>query len=432
MSRRRTRRLLAAVAAGVTAGLALVPLATSPVAAAPAGTITMGCQTSTFPGFDWAATVDAVATTDGTETGLTLQLSNMPGIAPVPINNLDMAGSVVATVNGTDVTLTGTAKVTAAANSPVPVPPVTGRFTGTATSLDVTIKSVAYTVAGLTTKCPVSGVGAWPLSPVVVTQGVVPTPTPTPTPSSTPTASPTATPTATPTDKPTDKPTDEPGDKGGSKGKPAQGKATFACTLAPLSSDFEYATAVTVTGKRAEEGDKTVNLAVTMDPLPGIAPVPIVDGGMNVSTDLTVGGEKVTVEGHSTVNAAPKETVPMPTQTGTVSSDEDEMDVGVTAFAFAFDEMAGLTITADCTVAGGGSLSRMGVGVGAVDTSDESGSGGSGGTTTTSAAGASSTATLPKTGGADALPVVGLWALALMMLGSAALLLVQRRTRPEQ
>jgi LPXTG-motif cell wall-anchored protein len=67
-----------------------------------------------------------------------------------------------------------------------------------------------------------------------------------------------------------------------------------------------------------------------------------------------------------------------------------------------------------------------------VDTSDESGSGGSGGTTTTSAAGASSTATLPKTGGADALPVVGLWALALMMLGSAALLLVQRRTRPEQ
>ena len=173
------------------------------------------------------------------------------------------------------------------------------------------------------------------------------------------------------------------GDKGGSKGKPAQGKATFACTLAPLSSDFEYATAVTVTGKRAEEGDKTVNLAVTMDPLPGIAPVPIVDGGMNVSTDLTVGGEKVTVEGHSTVNAAPKETVPMPTQTGTVGSDEDEMDVGVTAFAFAFDEMAGLTITADCTVAGGGSLSRMGVGVGAVDTSDESGSGGSGGTTTT-------------------------------------------------
>ena len=109
--------MLAAVAAGVTAGLALVPLATSPVAAAPAGTITMGCQTSTFPGFDWAATVDAVATTDGTETGLTLQLSNMPGIAPVPINNLDMAGSVVATVNGTDVTLTGTAKVTAAANS---------------------------------------------------------------------------------------------------------------------------------------------------------------------------------------------------------------------------------------------------------------------------------------------------------------------------
>lgn len=197
------------------------------------------------------------------------------------------------------------------------------------------------------------------------------------------------------------------------EGSPAKGTASFACTLDPLGTDFDYKATVEVSGYRESAGDP-VSLTATMSDLPGIAPLPI-DGQMDVTLDLTVGAAKATLEGGADTQAPTKSPVPVPTLSGEVDLDGDQAEVKVTGFTFNFAE---LSVGADCTASD--SLGKMVVGSQPPDddgTDSGSGDGTSGG-------GTSSGGTLPKTGEPTSLPVMALWAGALLLLGTALLLLL--------
>ena len=175
------------------------------------------------------------------------------------------------------------------------------------------------------------------------------TPTPTPSESATPTAS--ASPTATTSASPSATATTA----ASNPGSPAKGRATFACTLEPLGTDFAYPADMTVSGYRAAEGDP-VSMTAEMSDMPGIAPLPI-DGQMDVTLDLEVGGAKVTLKGGAKVQSAAKQPIPVPDLTGEMELDADEAEVEVTGFTFNFAE---LSVGATCTAAD--SLGKMTVG----------------------------------------------------------------------
>ncbi|KHL15798.1 hypothetical protein CLV56_0557 [Mumia flava] len=257
----------------------------------------------------------------------------------------------------------------------------------------------------------------------VVASGDPVDPEPTTAPTTTP---PTTTPTTAPTSAPTSAATTAPTTStptAAREGEPATGDVTFACTLEPLGTEFDYPAEISVLGYRAADSDP-VTLQGELSDLPGIAPLPI-NGTMDVTLDLVAGGQDVTLSGGGHVEAATKAPVPVPVLTGEMTSEEAEIDMAVTGFTFDFPD---LDISADCT--GDAELSRMVVGSevppdggdGGGGDGDGSGGGDGGGT-------ASGGGTLPQTGGTDGLVVAALWAGALLLLGSAGLVLVPGRRR---
>lgn len=192
-------------------------------------------------------------------------------------------------------------------------------------------------------------------------------------------------------------------------GSPAKGTADFACTLEPLGTDFDYQAAIEVSGYRDSDSDP-VSLTATMSDLPGIAPLPI-DGQMDVTLDVTVGGTKTTLVGGDVVQAPTKTPVPVPDLTGEVDLSGDEAEVKVTGFTFNF---AALSVGAECVAAD--SLGTMKVGSEAPSSTNNGGN--------TSGGTSSSGGTLPKTGEPTSLPVIALWAGALILLGAAGLVLL--------
>ncbi|WP_372734130.1 hypothetical protein [Nocardioides sp.] len=196
-------------------------------------------------------------------------------------------------------------------------------------------------------------------------------------------------------------------------GSPAKGTSEFACTLDPLGTDFDYSAKMTVSGYRAHDGDP-VTLAATMSDLPGIAPLPI-DGHMDVTLDLELDGAAVTLEGGESVTAAAKQPVPVPNLAGEVEHDADEAEVMVTGFTFNFAE---LSVGADCTASQ--AMGKMTIGS-EPPVGSTGGTGGSGGTSGGTSSGGG---VLPKTGGLNSLPVLALLAGALILFGSAGVVLV--------
>lgn len=332
-------------------------------------------------------------------------MSDMSGVAPVPMTNQPFSNKLVLDVAGTAVTLNGSGTVNAAASQSFAMPDLQGTFTSSAATVAVTVTSftfrLPFTGFAFDGACtPTSGAA---LGTLTLSTGTVPTLTPTPTPTTTTSA--TATPSASTSASAT--PT-----SGTGKGKPAKGSVTFSCVLNPLNSDFDYPATITVSGYREKAADD-ISLSAKMSDLPGISPVPI-DGQMDVTLDLVVGKAKTTLKGSTHAVAGPKEKVPVPTLSGSVAGD-DEADVAVTGFTFDF---AAMSINAVCETSST-SIGTMKVGTEPID--DDGSTGGS-----TTAAGGSTTggSSLPKTGGGDALPVVGLWAVALVLLGAAGLLCV--------
>lgn len=408
--RRRTSAALGVMAAvgAVTLGVAPLPLLTGGAAAAPTvATVDLTCNLPAFNrDFDWSAEITATGVTDLTDTALTVAMSDMPGVSPVPVED-SMSATVVVDAGGSAVTLTGSERVTAAANAPVPVPDVTGIFASSAATVDLTLTSAAFVVSGIEINCVPVDDGT--IGTVEVEEGTLPTPTPTPSPS--PTTSP------TPTPKPSESPKN-------TKGVPATGTARFSCTLEELGSPFDYNPKVTVAGARAAEGDSKVTLRATFSDIPGLAPVPI-NGDMKVTASVKVGDQLVDFADTSRVNVAAKAEVPVPTLTATMTTDEVTVPVEVTAFKFDFGEMSGMSFYSDCD--GGGKLSDMTIGVGddgGTDPGDDNGDDGDpgdDGTTTPSS--------LPKTGSGAPLTVLALWSSALMLVSVALFLLLPRSRR---
>ncbi|WP_370614816.1 hypothetical protein [Mumia sp. Pv 4-285] len=385
------------------ASLAVVAAPASAAAGTPAtGEATLTCQLSGFVNrpFDYPIEVEisGYRAAEGDPVTLTADLNDMPGLSPAPIQNYQMDVTLDLEVEGAAVTLTGGGKPTAAANAPVPVPTMTGEIDSDASDLEIKVKKFTFNFPILTLRadCPAD------LALSTLTVGdETPPPTTAPT-----TAPPTTAPTtAVPT---TPAPTSK-------EGEPATGTVNFACTLS-LGSKFEYPAEMSVSGYRAKDGDP-VALQATMSDLPGMSPVPI-NGSMDFTLGLTVGGTATTLKATSTVDAAAKAEVKVPTLTGSVKASGDELDVSGKSFTFDFPSAG---IGAECT--GDGELSKLVVGDEAPEDGDDPPGGGGGG------GGDTGGEQLPKTGGTDALPVIALVASALLMMGAAGLVLVPARRR---
>ncbi len=89
---------------------------------------------------------------------LTAKMSDMPGVAPVPLD-YDVTDALALTVGGAKTTLKGKGHVTAAAKSPVPVPPLKGSVKNKKNSFAVVVTKFTFTVLGMDMTCVPTDVG---------------------------------------------------------------------------------------------------------------------------------------------------------------------------------------------------------------------------------------------------------------------------------
>ena len=142
------RRCAAVVAASalVVGASSLLSPAEAAKAAAGKGSVT-GVVPMTCNVFGTDFAYDAKIKLSGTRAkkgdkkiALKATLSDMPGVAPVPIDN-DMEATLKLKVGSTSATLKGKRHVTAAPNEPVPMPAVKGAVNNTKNSNAVTVTS---------------------------------------------------------------------------------------------------------------------------------------------------------------------------------------------------------------------------------------------------------------------------------------------------
>lgn len=145
------------------------------------------------------------------------------------------------------------------------------------------------------------------------------------------------------------------------------GDVRFDCVLEPFKSGFRYQGDFTVTA--SDSGDGAASMTATMPDLPGIAPVPIVDGRMHATLLASVGGQAIELKATSPVNSEPKADVPMPMLSGQMEGDPAGADVELTGFKFKFDEDMGIVISADCQATEGAALGTLAAGDQAADDS---------------------------------------------------------------
>ena len=414
----RLRHPLAALLAlgGVVVG-SVAAIGGSPAVAAPGdelvGTTKFNCTvnmgTTVFPSYSWDGTITLLAyrPAGSTTVTVTASLSQMSGVAPARINNADFTNELKLTLGGTAVSLTGAGKVNAPPSSAFDMPDLRGTLTSSDPELAAEVVGYEFAMPAYDMKGVCDPTDGAALGDLKVVEGTAPTPTPTPT----TTVSATATPT----------PSASPTTPQGSKGKPASGKVTLTCMLMPFNSEFSYPGTISVSGYRESDGDP-VSLTAKMADIPGISIVPI-DGVMEVTLGVQVGGKKTTLKASTQAKAPAKSPVAVPPLKGEVDVDGDELEVKVNTFTFNFPADS---VSADCTAPGGAAtLGKMTVGSEAVEDDDED----TPPATTAPDTSTSSGGTLPKTGGGDSLPVVALWALALTLLGAAGLLCVPQVAR---
>lgn len=400
---------------------------TAPAHAVPSASSDLDCAITVFGtthAMDWNPRVlSSSGVSENGKSQIKLKLSDIDGQKlPVPMVDYPFTATVKATVNGEAVEFKGSSKLNGAARAPIPVPELVAEVGSTLTAADVVITEASFNVAAgaagnFPFGCPGTGAANWQLPSIPVTPGTL-TPTPTTTPSPTTSPSPTATKTPTPTKTPTEEPKEQ-------EGSPAKGSVTFDCTLQTIGSPFTYAPKVTLEGARADADSDEVSLRLTLSDIAktdgkGLAPVPM-DADMTITATAEVDGEEVDFTGKSRVNVGMYEPVPVPVMTAKADIVAATVPVKITAFKFDFGEMAGTQWFSDCK--GSGSLSKMTIGVGELN---DDGNGGSNGGSGTNGAGST---TLPRTGGGDAMPVIGLWALALGVAGAGLLVWLPRQRR---
>jgi hypothetical protein len=144
------------------------------------------------------------------------------------------------------------------------------------------------------------------------------------------------------------------------KAKPATGTVTFACVLAPLSSEYDYTAKVSITGKRAKPKAAVAALTGTMSALPAISPVAIT-GPMNVKLNLKVGGRATTMKGTIQQDVAPSTPIPMPKLKGKakVAKSAKKLPVVVTGMSF---DLPSYGFSSTCTPDAPTKLSKLKLG----------------------------------------------------------------------
>lgn len=109
-----------------------------------AGTVGFACVLYPFnSAFDWDPDVTVAGAPGGSGTDLLATMTDLPGIAPVPIDG-PMEVTLGLDVAGKATTVTGTSQVTAAPNTEVPVPDLTGAVAAAADTMPVTVTSFAF------------------------------------------------------------------------------------------------------------------------------------------------------------------------------------------------------------------------------------------------------------------------------------------------
>jgi LPXTG-motif cell wall-anchored protein len=398
----RVRAALAVLAMAVAGLFPFMPRAVAATGNEVTANLTFSCTVvlgpTTFPAYAWnpTVTVSMIRPKKSTLVTVTAHTTDMAPAAPVPLN-YDVTNSMVLNIDGAAVNLDGSGHVTTTAGAaPFPLPDTTGTFTSSAPDVAAVLTSFvfAFPTAGMTGTCTPTGSAS--LGRVTISDGTPAPPKITATTTTSASAMPRASASASASSS------------AGASGAPARGAVTYACVLHPLGTAFAYNPTITVAGYRSSPS-AAVSLSATMTNLPGIAPVEI-NGTMNVTLGLTVGGVKTTLAGTSNAKAAPKQTVAVPTLTGTVSASGDELKVLVRTFTFNFPTMS---IDASCTA--------KSVSIGSLTVGTESSSNSSGSGTSTDSG------TLPATGTSNVGQVLA-WGLGLIAIGVSGLVLLRRRT----
>lgn len=132
------------------------------------GKVSFGCVLQTLKSpFDYDPTITVSAsrpTADSEKVTVTAQLSDIPGLAPVPIENGTMKTTLVATIGGKQYTFKATSTVNAPIYGEVPVPTLSQTITSPEEKLDVAIDDFDFdfgSMSGLEvySECDLAGSG---------------------------------------------------------------------------------------------------------------------------------------------------------------------------------------------------------------------------------------------------------------------------------
>ena len=128
------------------------------------GTVMLDCLVPAFDApFEYEAQIKLTgkrAKKSTKKATLQATFSDMPPVAPVPMNNLEMSATLKLTAGGTKATLKGKKAVSAESGAPVPVPPVKGSVNNKSNSLPIVISSLDLEVMGIEINCVPAESGA--------------------------------------------------------------------------------------------------------------------------------------------------------------------------------------------------------------------------------------------------------------------------------
>lgn len=166
---RRGAAVLTAVALTLGASALLAPAADAKPKAKPlkgslSGTVTLACNVPAFGAdFDYEAELKLTgkrAKKSVKKVTLKATMNDLPPVAPVAITDAEMKATLVLKTGSTTAKLSGAKTVSAAASSPVPMPPVSGSTNNKKNSLAVSVVSLDMDMMGIEITCVPAESGA--------------------------------------------------------------------------------------------------------------------------------------------------------------------------------------------------------------------------------------------------------------------------------
>jgi hypothetical protein len=165
---RRGAAVLTAVALTLGASALLAPAADAkakkPLKGNLSGTVALACNVPAFGAdFDYEAELKLTgkrAKKSVKKVTLKATMNDLPPVAPVAITDAEMKATLVLKTGSTTAKLSGAKTVSAAASSPVPMPPVSGSTNNKKNSLAVSVVSLDMDMMGIEITCVPAESGA--------------------------------------------------------------------------------------------------------------------------------------------------------------------------------------------------------------------------------------------------------------------------------